>query len=61
MGRDYSDYIFQKPSKPQDNRPWWLRLFTSLRPTINIKGKVDKKTKETEVNITVGVKGGIEF
>ena len=59
--KDYSEYIFQKPNKPQDSRPWWQRLFSSLRPTIGIKGKMDPKTKKTKTNITIGVKGGIEF
>jgi len=58
--KDYSDYIFQKPSKPQDNRPWWQRLLTSLRPTASIKGKVDR-SGENKINVTIGVKGGFDF
>lgn len=61
MAKDYSEYIFQKPKPPQDNRPWWQRLFSSLRPTLGVKGKINPKTKEVKPNITIGVKGGIEF
>jgi hypothetical protein len=59
--KDYSDYIFQKPKPKQDNRPWWQRLFSSIRPTINIKGKVDPKNGKINPNITIGVKGGVDF
>jgi len=59
--KDYSEYIFQKPKPPQDNSPWWKRLLTSLRPTANVKGRIDPKTGKVKHNITIGVKGGVEF
>jgi hypothetical protein len=59
--RDYSEYIFKKPAQKQDDRPWWVRLLASIRPTIGIKGKINPKTKQTENNITIGVKGGFDF
>ncbi len=59
--KDYSEYIFQKPKPNDDERPWWVRLFSSIRPTIHIKGKINPKTKEVKPNITIGVKGGVEF
>ena len=59
--KDYSQYIFQKPRAKVDNRPWWKRLFSSLRPTMGIKGKINTSTKEIKPNITIGVKGGVEF
>lgn len=43
--------VFQKQKKePEDKRPWWLRLLSSIRPEI----KPGKKTY-------IGVKGKVEF
>lgn len=59
--KDYSEYIFQKSNPSSDNRPWWQRLLSSIRPTANVKGKVDPKTGKVKHNITIGVKGGFDF
>jgi hypothetical protein len=59
--RDYSEYIFQKPPPSQDNRPWWVRLLSSIRPTIGAKGKVDAKTGKKKLDVVIGVKGGVDF
>lgn len=59
--KDYSNYIFTPRPKPQDSRPWWVRLFCSIRPMVGMKGKVDPKTKEVKKDITIGIKGRIEF
>ncbi len=44
--------LFQqrKKEKPEDKRPWWVRLLSSIRPEI----KPGKKTY-------IGVKGNVEF
>jgi len=43
--------LFQrKKEKPEDKRPWWLRLLSSIRPEIK-PGK----------NPYVGIKGKVEF
>ena len=45
------EIVFQrKKEKPQDQRPWWLRLLSSVRPEI----RPSKKTY-------VGIKGKVEF
>lgn len=59
--KDYSDYIFQKSKPKQDNRSWWKRLLSSIRPTVGVKGKTDASSGKTKVNVTIGVKGGVEF
>ncbi len=60
--KDYSKYIFNNKSlPPQDNRPWWVRLLSSLRPTANIKGGINPQTGKIKHKVTIGVKGGVEF
>jgi hypothetical protein len=44
-----NEAAFQKPTPPEDNRPWWKRLLYSLRPDIRSWGKY------------IGIKGGIKF
>lgn len=60
MERDYSGFI-TNPSKPEDNRPSWLRLLSSLRPSIFFDFKKDKDTKETKRGMGIQIKGGVEF
>ncbi len=36
-------------------------MLTSLPPTVNIKGKIDPTSKELKPNVTIGVKGRVEF
>jgi hypothetical protein len=44
------------PRRPvQDNRPWWVRLFSSIRPVVKVSPSLGRPVKY------VGVKGGVEF
>jgi hypothetical protein len=60
MERDYSGFI-NKPSKPEDDRPFWLRLLSSIRPSIFFDCKKDKDTEDTKRGIGIQIKGGAEF
>lgn len=42
---------------PDDTRPWWMRLVTSLRPSISQETIVRTGKKADEV----GIKGHIDF
>lgn len=45
------EIVFQrKEEKPEDKRPWWLRLLSSLRPDLRPAKKP-----------YIGVKGKVEF
>jgi hypothetical protein len=44
------------PRRPvQDNRPWWKRLLSSIRPDVKVCLNPQRPVKY------VGVKGGVEF
>jgi hypothetical protein len=40
---------------PQDNRPWWKRLLSSIRPSVKFSPSVRMPVRY------IGVKGGMEF
>lgn len=60
MEKDYSGFI-TNPSKPEDSRPFWLRLLLSIRPSLFFDSKTDKHTKHTKKGIGFQIKGGAEF
>jgi len=58
--KDYSRFVTKK-TPPVDDRNFFLRLLTSIRPAFGIKGKVDGKSGKIKHNITIGVKGSADF
>jgi hypothetical protein len=47
--------IWRKPPPPQDKRPWWKRLLTSIRPDVRFSPSAKRPVKY------VGIKGKVEF
>ena len=60
MERDYSKFI-TNPSSKKDERPFWLRLLTSLRPSVFVDYKKEAPGKDPKRVIGIKIEGGTEF
>ena len=60
MERDYSVYI-KNPSPLRDDRPFLIRLLSSLRLSFFLDSKKDSSTNKTKKGVGIQVKGGVEF
>jgi len=61
MEKDYSGFIKDFP-KPEDERPAWLRLITSLRLSFFLDStKKGQGKKDHKGGMGLQMKGGIEF
>lgn len=59
--RDYSQYI-KNPSTKQDDRPFWLRLLLSIRPSFSFSAKkMPSDTEDALSKIKFKIKGGADF
>jgi hypothetical protein len=60
MEKDYSRFI-NNPSQLRDDRPFWLRLISSLKLSFFIDSKKEKNTDQIKRGVGVQIKGGVEF
>lgn len=59
--KDYSRFI-TNPSKKRDDRPFWLRLLLSIKPSISFSTKkITSSTKDTVDKIKFKIEGGADF
>lgn len=58
--RDYSQYV-TNPSKKEDDRPFWLRLLLSIRPSISFSAKKIKSANDVQRGATFKISGGTDF
>ena len=57
MEKDYSDCL--KEIGKEDDRPFWLRLLCSLRPSVFLDSKKDGE--EIKRGVGFEIKGGTDF
>jgi hypothetical protein len=59
--RDYSHYI-NNPSSKQDDRPFWLRLLLSIKPSFSFSAKkIPSSVSDVSKGIKFNIKGGADF
>ena len=57
--RDYSQYI-KTLSPKEDDRPFWLRLLLSIKPSFSFK-KISTDVSDITKGINFKIKGGTDF
>lgn len=57
--KDYSHFI-NNPTPKQDDRPFWLRLLSSIKLSFSIK-KIPTSTSDITNKTTFKIKGGADF
>lgn len=58
--KDYSRFI-TNPSKKEDDRPFWLRLLLSLRPSLSSSTKKVPDTDDIKRGVKIKITGGADF
>jgi len=59
--RDYSHFI-NNPVPKQDERPFWLRLLLSIKPSFSFSAKkIPKSASDVANGIQFKIKGGTDF
>jgi hypothetical protein len=59
--RDYSHFI-NNPVPKQDDRPFWLRLLSSIRASVSFSARnVPENASDTMDKLKFKIKGGADF
>ena len=58
--KDYSQYV-TNPSTKEDNRPFWLRLLTSIRPSMSFSARKIKSSNDVKKGLSFKITGGTDF
>ena len=58
--KDYSRFITNF-SRKEDDRPFWLRLLLSIRPSISFSTRKIKSVGDVQKGTTFKISGGTDF
>lgn len=58
--KDYSKYI-KNPVKKEDDRPFWLRLLLSIRPSLSFSTRKVPSTDDIKRGVKIKITGGADF
>jgi hypothetical protein len=58
--KDYSKYI-TNPVPKEDDRPFWLRLLLSLRPSLSFSTKKVPSSDDIKKGVKLKITGGADF